>query len=238
MNTLQQPPGGDDNDGFSPSLLNVSDRLIRGNLAGWNDQSKWHDRDGLPLPSPMLVGGVNTALQRWQNQRPEIILAKPLPDSDTLNGTIPQSEWELDLNGKPRPPWQLVFAIYLLNLTTGTIYTYLNGTVGARICYEALQESVCIMRALRGSKVLPLVNLEQRPMKTSYGPRSRPHLEIIDWRSPGSDGGGLLLSPQRPDSQLTGPTPAPAAAATLDAMKPVKPTTVAETIADELPPWA
>jgi hypothetical protein len=262
MSSVQQPPDGGDNDGFSRSLL--TDRLIKGMVAKWDDQKKWHDRDGLPLPSPMFVVGVNTALQRWQNRQAETILDKPLPDPAQLNAAIPQSEWQLDLNNKPRPPWELVYAVYMIDLTTGTTYTYVNGTVGARICFEQLQESVCIMRALRGSKVLPLVRLEQRPFRTGFGMRSRPHLQIVDWRAPGGDGGGPLLSPRPSSPQLTGPTaasPAPAAAptsapsapptaappaaaaaaatptaiATLDATKQVKPVSVAELVADEIP---
>ena len=271
MSSVQRPPDGSD-DGFSRSLL--TDRLIKGQTAKWDDQKKWHDRDGLPLPSPMFVVGVNTALQRWQNGQAETILNKPLPDPDQLNAAIPKSDWEPDLNGNPRPPWELVYAIYMIDLTTGTTYTYVNGTVGARICYEQLQESVCIMRTLRGSKVLPLVKPEQRPMRTNFGMRSRPHLQIIDWRAPGGDGGGPLLSPQPSSPQLPGPTvaapastpastpmPPPTAApsaaapvaspiapvaalpttvasaatATLDAAKSIKPVTVAELVADEIP---
>jgi hypothetical protein len=253
MSTLQQPPEGGDNDGFGRSL--PTDRLIKGQLAKWNDQKGWHDRDGLPLPTPMFVIGVNTGLQRWRKGQAETKLNKPLPDPEQLNAAIPQSEWELDLSGKLRPPWEFVHAIYMIDLATGTAYTFANSTVGARICFEQLQESVCIMRALRGSRVLPLVKLEQRPMKTSGGLlRSRPHLQIIDWRTPGDDGGGLLPpKPTPPTPQLAGPTPAapapapaaavpaappaPPATATLDATQPVKPVTTAELIADELP-WA
>jgi hypothetical protein len=213
MSSVQQPPDGGDGDGFSRSL--ITDRLIKGIVAKWDDQKKWHDRDGLSLPSPMFVVGVNTALQRWQNRQAETILDKPLPDPAQLNAAIPQSDWELDLNNKPRPPWELVYAVYMIDLTTGTTYTYLSGTVGARICFEQLQESVCIMRALRGGRILPLVRLEQRPFRTGFGMRSRPHLQIIDWRAPGGDGGGPLLSPRPSNPQLTGPTaasPAPDAA--------------------------
>jgi hypothetical protein len=189
-------------------------------------------------------------------------------DPNQLNATIPKSEWELDLNGAPRPPWGYVYAIYLLDLATGTTYTFVNGTIGARICYEQLEESVCVMRMLRGSKVLPLVRLEQRPFRTNFGMRSRPHLQIIDWRTPGGDG-GPRLSPQSSGPQLTGPAVAaaapaivtpdtappitpptappatsaappitPTAAATLNSTRKVKPIPVEEFINDSLPPWA
>jgi hypothetical protein len=167
------PTSPNDGDGFSRSLN--SDRLTKGQIAKWDAEKRWHDRDGLLLPTQMFVMGVDTALQRWKDQRPENILDKPLPDPQELNAAIPIKEWELDMTGRPRPPWEKVYAIYLVNLTTGTLYSYVSGTVGARICYEQLQESVYVMRALRGAKVLPLVNLEQRQMKTEFGMKSRPH---------------------------------------------------------------
>jgi hypothetical protein len=199
---LPAPPN--DGDGFSRSL--PGDRLTKGQIAKWDAEKKWHDRDGLSLPTRMFVMGVDTALQRWKDQRPETILDKPQPDPAELNKTIPIGEWELDMSGRPRPPWEKVYAVYLVDLTTGTLYTYVSGTAGARICYEQLQESVCIMRALRGAKVLPLVNLDQRPMKTQFGMKSRPHLQIIDWRAPGDSGLGPLPPPSSP--QLPGPTTA------------------------------
>jgi hypothetical protein len=153
----------------------------------------------------------------------------------------------------------------MVDLATGTPYTYASATIGARICFEQVQESVCIMRALRGAKVLPLVNLEQRPMKTQFGMKSRPHLQITDWRTPGGDGFDPLPQPSKPQlteptaTQVPAPTAAPApataaaptaapppvstpsampAAATLEATKAIKPVTMAEFVADEMPPWA
>jgi hypothetical protein len=121
------------------------------------------------------------------------------------------------------------------------------------------------MRALRGSRVMPIVNLSERPMKTSFGMRRRPHFEIIGWKTPGDDAKAVLVKPTTP--QLSGRAAAaenpPAAAAavstpaltpasdatrprqakppvdlsteTLAAMGDVKPVTTAEILDDELP---
>jgi hypothetical protein len=262
LNSVSVPPPDDGGDGFSRSQM--PDRLTRGQIAKWDAEKKWHDRDGLPLPTPMFVMGVTTALQRWQNQRPQTISRKPLPDPAQLNAAIPMNEWELDLTGRPRPPWQMVYVVYLVDLATGSPYTFASPTVGARIAFEQLQESVIITRALRGASVLPLVDLQQRPFKTNFGPKTRPHLQIIDWRTPGGEGFSPLPEPSSPKqlaapatpaaapapppapAPAPAPTPAPvppaaaltpAAAATLDATKPVKPVSMAEFVADELP-WA
>ena len=124
------------NDGFSePNLLGPS----HGVIAQWNGEKGWHDRDGgLPLPSPMIVMGVNTELRRWKdnkngkNKKLETIDDKPLPNVDLLNSTIPQSEWELGLDGKLQPPWKFTYVIYLYDPVTGTTYNFANSTVANR----------------------------------------------------------------------------------------------------------
>jgi hypothetical protein len=212
-------------------------KLTKGQIAKWDAEQKWHDRDGLPLPSPMFVIGYDTGLRRWKDKQLEEIVNKPLPDVAALNAAIPASEWQLDLAGKPRPPWAKNYAIYMVDLVTGTLYSFVHDTTGARICFDQFQESVIVMQALRGANVLPVVQLEQRPMKTQFGMKSRPHLQIIEWRIPGGGGGNPaapVVAPPAP--QLTGsaPTVAAAQAATLAATEPVAPVPIEEFIGDEI----
>jgi len=244
-------------DGGSPTGL-PGDRVMRGTIARWASSTGWVDRDGLPIPETMLVIGYITVLRRWKEKRPEYISEHPLPDPDELNKAIPVAEWETGLDGKPRRPWNLTYVVYLVDLKTGALYTYAHDTYGAMQAYNALEEQIAVMRMLRGEHVFPIVHLEKRPWKSqTYGMQMRPHFQVVDWRA---SGGTPVISPT-PTPQLTGPmavTPpaasAPAAAPAtsaatsapatppqspiLDAMKPVKPVTVAEAIADELPPWA
>jgi hypothetical protein len=155
----------------------------------------------------------------------------------------------------------------MVNLKTGALYTYANSTFGAMLCYTQLEEQVAVMRMLRGEHVFPIVKLDRRPMKTAFGMKTRPHLEIVDWRAPKGGDGALVQSPATPQlppaaeaPTATTPSTAPAAATppassavpgfilpaedsnkastVLDHTKPVKPVTVGELIADELPPWA
>lgn len=232
-------------DGFDSSLN--SGRLLKGLLLRWNDQAGWHDRDGIPPPNPLLLVAINDALQRWQDKKPTTITEKPLPDIEELNASIPVSEWEIGLDGKPRPPWQPLVIVYLVNLGTGEFLTFMSSTVGARMAYEALKEAVVTMRALRGARVMPMVNLATRPMKTKFGMKARPHFEIVGWRTPGDD--ARLVAPRQ--QQLAAPAPAAliaekvgqpasapaakAAAQTVEAMGKVEPVTTEEFLNDELP---
>jgi hypothetical protein len=229
------------------------DQFICGTFARWNENSGWVDSDKLPLPSTMLVMGTTTILQKWKAGKVAVKSTHPLPNADELNAAIPKAEWEPDLTGKPTPPWKLNYVAYMVDLNTGAIFTYANHTRGAKRAVRQLEEQIAVMRMLRSENVLPIVRLEKRPMNTDFGMKSRPHFQIIDWRAPG--GGGPKVTPQLPPPQISGPptpttptaepaststTPATAATAStiLDHTKQVKPVTVAELIADELPPWA
>jgi hypothetical protein len=250
------------NGGFASRL--PGDRVMRGIIARWSATTGWGDRDGLPLPDTMLVMGFTTVLRRWKDKKPEYITEHPLPDPKQLNAAIPVAEWEIGLDGKPCEPWKLTCVIYMVDVfKTGALYTYAHDTWGAMQAYNNLEEQIVIMRMLRGEHVFPIVHLEKRPWKSQkYGMQTRPHLQPTgDWRSPG----GSQSVPQSPTPQLSGPPtptppastpttpttlsststppPPPATAATpaapasmvLDNTKPVKPVTVAELVADEIP---
>jgi hypothetical protein len=201
----------EDDDGFGRSLRS-DNRLLKGQHARWTDSKEWHDRDELPIPSPLLVIGVKTALQSWKDRVPTVITDTPLPDPDELNAAIPQSEWELGLDNKPRPPWAAVFVVYMVNENTGQMYTAVNSTTGWRMAFDALTEAVTVKRMLHGgARMLPIVDLQSRPFKTSFGDRKRPHLQIVDWRSVG---GGAPPLPTAKPPQLTPPAAAEATKAT------------------------
>jgi hypothetical protein len=202
---LTTPNEPEADDGFSVSSR--SHRIGRGSYVKWNDKQGWIDRDGVAAPSPLLVVGVNEILRRWKDGVAEDIVAKPLPDPDELNAAIPIQEWEVGVDGKPRPPWAHTVVVYLVNLSTGETYTYAAATVGAHIAFDALKEAVITMRALRGTKCMPLVNLTDRPMKRKFGQGKRPHFEIIGWKNPGEDSSGAI--PAQPIApQLSGPVAA------------------------------
>jgi hypothetical protein len=164
---------------------NEAARLIQGVILKCVD-GRWTDADGLTPPAQLLALGTTRALQYWREQKVlDTVIetpGEPLPDATQLNEQIPQNEWEAGLDGKPRAPWQLNWAVYLLNVDTADTYTYLNSTTGARIAVERLADRFKWMRAMRGSNVMPIVKLDSRPMKTSFGTKMRPEFSIVEWR--------------------------------------------------------
>jgi hypothetical protein len=250
----QREPQSEPDDGFDSTFNSRSGDINKGTLLKWTDAGGWIDRDGLTPPPGLLVLGVDTALQMWKENHPKHIRDKPLPDPEELNAAIPKSEWEKGMDGQLRKPWSHIIVVYVVNPHTGEIYTYTSPTVGAHIAFDALREAVVTMRALRGQRVMPVINLSEKPMKTNFGMRKRPHFEIIGWKAPGGDDGAL--PPQKPTPQLTGPTeppktapssgqpyqakpkaPVTVAGNTLKAMDDVKPITTEEIMDDEMP-WA
>jgi hypothetical protein len=250
-----------------PTFNLPTDRVLLGTTALWNPEVKWHDRDGLPIPpGPKLVLRMFTILRRWVDKMPVDITQYPLPDVDALNATIPKP-WPPGLNGQEEPPWATYYVIQFCDPQTGALYTFANKTYGSKLAYERLEEQVAVTRALRGADLVPVVLLDQAPMKTvNFGMKSRPHLKVIEFKVPlggGGEGDGQLM-PKAPTPQLSGPTgaavhapnPAPSAApasaapasaspapeikaaSTLDQMASAKPVTVGEIIDDELPHWA
>jgi hypothetical protein len=258
-NDVVKPENPEPDDGFSGSV--ASGRVAKGRIGLWSDSEHWHDRDGLPLSSPLLVLGVTEVLRRWQDNVPDYITDKPLPDPADLNACIPQSEWQLGIDGKLRPPWEHTIVVYLVDpVVTGEIITYQASTRGAHIAYDNLREAVITMRALRGARVLPVVELAERPFPTNYGMRTRPHFQIIDWRTPADGQQAIPPAPATPQlmgppSTPTTPQAAPAATtasaetkpkpepkpetkpatATLEKMGTVKPVSTEEYIQDSIP---
>jgi hypothetical protein len=165
-------------------------RIIKGVLLKCND-GRWPGRDGLPAPTgPLLVIGTLTILQRWSGKKPiETIIkekGKDWPDVDILNEVIPQSEWEIGIDGQPRPPWQVQRVVYLVDENSAERYTYANGTVGAHIAVSELKDRLADKRfMLVDDTVLPVVELSSKPMKTRYGVKMRPEFRVVGWRSTG-----------------------------------------------------
>ena len=130
------------------------------------------------------------------------------------------------LDGEPRPPWQRVYLVYLIRLHDASILTFISGTAGARIAYNALTSKVYNMKVLRGTSVAPIVKLSSKPMRTGFGTKMRPDFEIIEFREI-RGGGGSAPQIEPPKGGSGG--------AAEQIGKPVKPVTIEEELNDSLP---
>jgi hypothetical protein len=217
-------------------------RLIQGLLAKCND-GQWKDGDGLPMPGRVLVVGIDRVLRCWgaDNELLDYEIehaGQPLPDVDELNNKIPEEEWGTDLNNQPRAPWERCWRVILLDLETASTFTVISGTTGARIAVERLEDRITWMREIRRAPVVPIVQLDSRPMKTRFGTKMRPEFTVLEWRERSAEHATPQIEHQ-PDA--TGFRPAVAENAPPEKKvkatigKPVKPTTRQEELNDDIP---
>ena len=98
--------------------IDTSERLIHGSLLKCVD-GRWSTQDDPDMTGTQLLALTTAkAIQRWQLKEPVdtvVDTGTGLPDIDELNATIPRTEWELGLDGQPRPPWQRQYVVYLLD---------------------------------------------------------------------------------------------------------------------------
>jgi hypothetical protein len=211
-------------DGFADAEGN--NRLIQGTVARCVDGHWTKDGTAFAPDTRLIVLGTAEALQLWRNNKPVETIkkepGKPLPDIDELNSKIPESDWEVGLDKKLRKPWVKQYLAYMLDPKDASIYTYINSTFGALKAVSRLKDKVKWMRALRGSRVVPIVRLDSAPMPTAHGLKQRPEFTVIDWRDLG-DGNG--------EGNLPPPKPVPAIE---HVGKPVKPVSTKEVFNDEI----
>jgi hypothetical protein len=224
-----------------PNGGNLRQRLLRGTLLKWTENTGWLDRDGVrPADGPYLLWGLEEGLQCWQNQTVvDEIIDKPLPDLNELNGSIPLAQWEAGLDGHPRPPYVHQYAIYLLDPNDGQFYTLINSTVGMRMLWESLSERWEVMRHLRGPDVVAVASLSDRPFRAGkWGIKHRPDLKI-EWRKAVGGGPYKLVGPttrQLPPSEPAGATSALSAPSTPPATATAPPSTPSALPARPEPP--
>jgi hypothetical protein len=189
--------------------LTNDDRVIKGSIIRCTD-GKWRDGVGQPPPEPLIAMGTAEALQCWQGGKPTDTVVKrgdePLPDVDELNRQIPETEWEMGMDGKPRPPWVRQSIAYFVDPATAEAFTFISSTWGARIAVERLAERVANMRRLRGVAALPLVKLDSRPMKTKFGTKQRPEFAIVEWRELSGQPEVKAIEHAKPGKPVAAPT--------------------------------
>jgi hypothetical protein len=174
------------NDGWNDADAD-SGRMIRGQLIRCNDGRWFYSKEGTPVEpgARFLAAGTLATLVRWQNGQPTEVLTKqsgePLPAVDDLNSQIDESEWELGLDGKPRPPWQAQRLVYLVNTTTYSKVTFVTSSFGGARAIADLRDAIETRRRLYGDGAVPVVEPVSTPWKTRFGVKVRPAFKIVGW---------------------------------------------------------
>ena len=163
-----------------------SDRTVRGNLLKYADRVWAFGRDARPMRkgAQLLAVGVATAWQRWEGKkRVEARIRKPgapFPTRDAL-GHTDENQWERRPDGKPRDCWQLTKFVYLIDSTSGELFTFVTTSGGGQSAIADLADTILFMRGARPGAV-PLVELSDADMPTRFGMKSRPVFRVVGWR--------------------------------------------------------
>jgi hypothetical protein len=186
-----------DDDGWAEEA-NSGDRLLKGNLLRFADRQWTFGRDARPMlaKAQLVALKVTTAWVRWSGKKPAgdvrvRIPGQPFPVREEL-GYTDETQWELRPDGSPADPWQLTKHVYLVNIKSGELFTYVTTSGGGFGAIADLADQVQFMRAARPGAV-PVLEPDSADMETRYGRKSRPVLRIVGWR-----GGEELAQIQRP----------------------------------------
>jgi hypothetical protein len=163
-----------------------TNQVIKGTMLKFTNEM-WVTREGEEISAhlELVAVDVRRIVQKWKDHVPvETIRLEPrqkFPDIEKLNAEMPQQDWIIGPDGKPRGPWQAQHIVYFLNPVTMDRFCFPTGTIGGRICVRDLVDSTQWKRKVSGDNVYPVVTLSDTFMNTKFGGRQRPHFLIKRW---------------------------------------------------------
>jgi hypothetical protein len=170
----------------------------------------WNRSDGGKIASRYLGVSIRALVQKWIDGKPTepIIITpdEPAPDVAALNAAAPKSEWRTGPDGNLVGPWQAQIAIEFLEQKSKELLTFVSSSTGGRIAARELEKQTALERRFGNPRALPVVEFSERTMRTKFGPRLRPHFEVVDWYGDrgsapqiGRDGAKALPAPAADD---------------------------------------
>jgi hypothetical protein len=173
-------------DGWAEAAAASAMKPIRGTLLLFRDHQWLAGSDGKILPHGTSLVATSTAVAwvHWKNGKPDDIVinpsGKPLPERQDLGENDP-SEWETGPDGEVRDPWAYTNYIYLVHPTTTELFTFSTSTIGGSQCVADLAGQIGRVRGTHPDAI-PIVGLHSGSMKTRYGQKAKPVLEVTGWR--------------------------------------------------------
>ena len=96
---------------------------------------------------------------------------------------------------KAHPHPHIKRALGLLTVPIVFLLAEFSGGFGGTLAVRELTEQIASMRNRSKASAMPIVELQSRQMKTDFGLKPRPHLQIVGWRFPDGDNIGHDESP-------------------------------------------
>jgi hypothetical protein len=145
---------------------------------------KVNKTETLPPDIELVATHVTTAWVKWWGKRPVEHHITELGQQHLDRNDLPdqnKAEWEIGLDGQAVDPWKDTRYLGLIDPLTGADYTFVTDSIGGRRGISDLKSQIRNVRYAHPDAV-PLVKLRTTTMKTRFGPRPRPLLEVSGWR--------------------------------------------------------
>jgi hypothetical protein len=181
-NIVPYVPGGG---GFSDEARENSGRIIKGELIKFINGQWFLGKTLISEGFTLAVLAVIAAWVYWRGGKPDdakTIIRQPrgkLPERNEL-GDNDKTVWESGLDGLPRDPWTFTKVLYLTDPASAEAYTFSTSSIGGLRAVENLVGQIDRMRSVHPAAV-PVVSFHQRPMKTRFGDKPRPHFGVEGW---------------------------------------------------------
>jgi hypothetical protein len=174
---------------------NIRGGILPGTRMKFDNTGAWITHpDGVAYTGKkVIVVNNRRVLVKWIGNMPveteELAPGAPWPDVEARNDAAGKEEWREDLNGVLVGPWQAQRILEFFDPTTLTRLSWPTATIGGRIAINDLIDKVRWMAKFhRDQAIYPLVVLCSKTMRTSFGPRPRPHFEVRQWVRLGEHG--------------------------------------------------
>ena len=145
----------------------------------------WNRNDGGKLAKHYIAVSIKAMVQKWLDGKPvetiTLTPGEPAPDVALLNAAADKSEYRTGPDGSLVGPWQPQIVVQLLEPKSRELLTFASGSAGGRVAARELEKQTALERRFGDPSALPIVELSERTMKTKFGPRLRPHLNVVEW---------------------------------------------------------
>jgi hypothetical protein len=207
--TITDAPRLDGFAGFTDEVEGGEEQVSgRGPPVKFSNAAEWLYNEE-PLPKgEYLVPDVERVVVCWQDDMPDpdktrtLGPKEPWPDVDALNDAVPKEDWREGPDGHMHGPYQRQYIVHLLHMDKMTRYWWPTSTIGGGMCVRALVEATSWKRMFYGPNTYAIVEPTSTLMRTRFGNRQRPHLEIVRFTTIGPDD-KALPAPEPSAKQIT-----------------------------------
>ena len=212
---------------FADFAQSISRSRIIGKLLKFTKHGDWIAGEGaeeMPDDARLIIhmGDMQEGWQKWEEGRPTEQRMSFVRDRRPGQSNVPNRQelgdtdhaaWELGLDNRPRDPWMFTFMFNLMD-EHGQLYTFSNGSDGAKSALKALNENYAVVYRHRPDDfpIVPLGKSGYNHKNKQIGWVNTPFFNVVGWANRSLVDQALLSaggSPETPSIDEPKVTPLP-----------------------------